>query len=148
MPSSRAHRSYDFRLRRPAALALHIMSASAGHDGCAGRVTSAGNAGIPRHSPNIGPPRMPRSRPAPLLVAPLIASLWLACAAMPAHAELSANVVADIHALAQKEQQPLLDTLRDLVSIESGSKDVEGLNQIAERVAGQLKQLGGTVEIL
>ncbi len=63
-------------------------------------------------------------------------------------AEPIANVVADVHALAQKEQQPLLDTLRDLVSIESGSKDVEGLNQIAERVAGQLRQLGGTVEIL
>src|SRR3954468_22524338 len=86
---------------------------------------------------------MPRSHPAPSLVGPLIASLWLACAAMPAHAEPGANVMADVHALAQKEQQPLLDTLRDLVSNESGSKDVEGLNQIAERVAGQLKQLGG-----
>ena len=37
MPSSRAIRSYDFRLRRPAALAVPITSASAGHDGCAGR---------------------------------------------------------------------------------------------------------------
>src|SRR3954449_6348081 len=126
----------------------HMMSAWAVPDGCAGRVTSAGNTGIPRHPPNLRLPRMSRSHPAPSLVRPLIASLWLACAAMPAHAEPSANVVADIHALAQKEQQPLLDTLRDLVSIESGSKDVEGLNQIAERVAGQLKQLGGTVEIL
>jgi len=73
----------------------------------------------------------------------LIASLWLAFASV-AHAE----PVADIHALAQKEQQPLLDTLRDLVQIESGSGDIEGLNQIAARVAGQLKQLGGAVEIL
>ena len=32
--------------------------------------------------------------------------------------------------------------------IESGSKDIEGLNQIAERIAGQLKQLGGTVDVL
>ncbi len=86
---------------------------------------------------------MSRSLPAPSL-APLIASLWLACAATFAHAE----PMTDVHALAQKEQQPLLDTLRDLVSIESGSKDIDGLNQIAERVAGQLKQLGGTVEIL
>ncbi|HKU05170.1 MAG TPA: M20/M25/M40 family metallo-hydrolase [Bradyrhizobium sp.] len=84
-------------------------------------------------------------QPHPVLsyVRPFIASLWLAFAAV-AHAE----PVADIHALAQKEQQPLLDTLRDLVQIESGSKDIEGLNQIAERVAGQLKQLGGAVEIL
>lgn len=68
----------------------------------------------------------------------------LALATVVAHAA----PVADIHALAQKEQQPLLDTLRDLVNIESGSKDIDGLNQIAERIAGQLKGLGGTVEIL
>ena len=91
---------------------------------------------------------MPRSPFAPSLVAPLLASLWLASAATLAHAEPSANVMSDVHALAQQEQQPLLDTLRDLVSIESGSKDFEGLNLIAGRVADQLKQIGGTVEIL
>jgi len=73
-----------------------------------------------------------------------MASLALAFAAAVAHAA----PVADVHALAQKEQQPLLDTLRDLVHIESGSKDIEGLNQIAERIASQLKQLGGTVDVL
>jgi glutamate carboxypeptidase len=87
---------------------------------------------------------MSRSHSAPSLARPLIASLWLACATAVAHAE----PMADVHALAQKEQQPLLDTLRDLVSIESGSKDIEGLNVIAGRVADQLKQLGGKVEIL
>ncbi|GGI22372.1 M20/M25/M40 family metallo-hydrolase [Bradyrhizobium guangdongense] len=87
---------------------------------------------------------MLRSSPASSLAGSLIACLWLACAATIVHAE----PVADVHALAQKEQQPLLDTLRDLVSIESGSKDIEGLNVIAGRVADQLKQLGGTVEIL
>jgi glutamate carboxypeptidase len=86
---------------------------------------------------------MQQTCPAPSYVRPLIASLWLAFAAA-AYAE----PVADIHALAEREQQPLLDTLRDLVQIESGSGDNEGLNQIAERVAGQLKQLGGAVEIL
>lgn len=91
---------------------------------------------------------MLRSHPASSLAGSLIASLWLACAATAARAEPNSNVVAEVHALAQKEQQPLLDTLRDLVSIESGSKDVEGLNVIAGRVADQLKQLGGTVEIL
>jgi len=73
-----------------------------------------------------------------------MASLALAFAAAVAQAA----PVADVHALAQKEQQPLLDTLRDLVHIESGSKDIEGLNQIAERIASQLKQLGGTVDVL
>ena len=77
-------------------------------------------------------------------VRPLMASLALAFVAAVAQAA----PVADVHALAQKEQQPLLDTLRDLVHIESGSKDIEGLNQIAERIAGQLKQLGGTVDVL
>lgn len=81
---------------------------------------------------------------APSFIRPLMASLALAFAATLAHAA----PVAEVHALAQKEQQPLLDTLRDLVHIESGSKDIEGLNQIAERIASQLKQLGGTVDVL
>jgi glutamate carboxypeptidase len=54
----------------------------------------------------------------------------------------------DVHALAQKEQQPLLDTLRDLVSIESGSKDVEGLEKIAALIADRLRQLGGKVAVV
>lgn len=85
-----------------------------------------------------------RPQSVPSFVRPLIASLALAFAAAVAQAA----PVAEVHALAQKEQQPLLDTLRDLVHIESGSKDIEGLNQIAERIAGQLKQLGGTVDVL
>ena len=48
---------------------------------------------------------------------------------------------ADIQALAQKHQQPLLDTLRELVHIESGSKDMEGVEQIANYVAGKLREL-------
>lgn len=55
---------------------------------------------------------------------------------------------ADIHALAQKHQQPLLDTLRELVHIESGSKDIEGVTQIAQYVAGKLREQGGKVELL
>ena len=85
-----------------------------------------------------------RPQSVPSFVRPLMASLALAFAAVVAQAA----PVADVHALAQKEQQPLLDTLRDLVHIESGSKDIEGLNQIAERIASQLKQLGGTVDVL
>ncbi len=80
----------------------------------------------------------------PSFVRPLVASLALALLAGMAQSA----PVADVHALAQKQQQPLLDTLRDLVHIESGSKDIDGLNQIAERIASQLKQLGGTAEVL
>ncbi|MBF8300280.1 MAG: glutamate carboxypeptidase [Acidobacteria bacterium] len=48
----------------------------------------------------------------------------------------------------QQERQPYLDTLRELVSIESGSGDVEGLNRIAEVIAGRLRALGGDVEFV
>lgn len=87
---------------------------------------------------------MSQSRSIRSLVRPLTLSLGLGFAAAAAHAAPAA----DLRALAQQEQQPLLDTLRDLVQIESGSRDLEGLNQLAERIAGQLKQLGGTVDIL
>ena len=63
---------------------------------------------------------------------------------MPAPAAPEARV----HELAQQETAPLLDTLRDLVSIESGSKDVEGLARIAALIADRLRQLGGKVEVL
>jgi len=81
---------------------------------------------------------------APRRIRAVFVSLALALATTLAHAAPAA----DVHALAQQEQQPLLDTLRDLVNIESGSKDIEGLNRIAERIASQLKGLGGAVEIL
>jgi glutamate carboxypeptidase len=48
----------------------------------------------------------------------------------------------------QQERQPYLDTLEELVSIESGSTDVEGLNLIAEVIAGRLRALGGEVEFV
>jgi len=62
----------------------------------------------------------------------------------------SANAapVAAVHDLARQQQQPLLDTLRDLVSIESGSKDVEGLEKIAALLAERLRALGGAVEVV
>ena len=50
--------------------------------------------------------------------------------------------------LAKKEQQPYLDTLRDLVHIESGSKDVAGVKKIAEYIAAKLKAQGAKVEVI
>ena len=61
---------------------------------------------------------------------------------------VAAAPVAAVHDLARQEQQPLLDTLRDLVGIESGSKDIEGLEKIAALIADRLRQLGGKVDIL
>ena len=74
----------------------------------------------------------------------LAGAVALALAASAAHAA----PVAEVYALAQQQQQPLLDTLRDLVHIESGSKDIEGLTQIAALIAERFKQLGGQVQVL
>lgn len=53
-----------------------------------------------------------------------------------------------VSSLATKEKAPLLDTLKDLVSIESGSGDREGLDRIAALIAERLKALGGQVELI
>jgi Acetylornithine deacetylase/Succinyl-diaminopimelate desuccinylase and related deacylases len=45
-------------------------------------------------------------------------------------------------------KQPFLDTLKELVSIESGSDDREGLDRISQLVYDKLKALGGTVEFI
>jgi hypothetical protein len=50
--------------------------------------------------------------------------------------------------LAKKEKSALLETLKALVSIESGSRDDEGLAKLAGVIAGRLKELGGRVELV
>ena len=89
-----------------------------------------------------------RSAFAPLSLMFRSAPLALALAMAGLSGSALAAPKADIQALAQKHQQPLLDTLRDLVHIESGSKDMEGVEQIANYVAGKLREQGGKVEIL
>ena len=49
---------------------------------------------------------------------------------------------------ARANQQPLLDTLKQLVEIESGSGDREGLDRISQLIADKLKALGGEVEFI
>lgn len=73
-----------------------------------------------------------------------VAVALAATAIAPAHAQRNEQVFS----LAQKEQQPLLKTLEGLVSIESGSRDFEGLDQIAKLIAGRLQALGGQVELV
>jgi glutamate carboxypeptidase len=50
--------------------------------------------------------------------------------------------------LAKKERPALLESLRALVSIETGSRDFEGLGKLADLIAGRLKDLGGKVELV
>jgi glutamate carboxypeptidase len=49
---------------------------------------------------------------------------------------------------ARANRQPLLDTLKELVSIESGSDDREGLDRLSQLIHDKLKALGGTVEFI
>ncbi|MBJ2158752.1 M20/M25/M40 family metallo-hydrolase [Variovorax sp. IB41] len=55
---------------------------------------------------------------------------------------------ARVAALAAKEKPALLDTLKELVSIESGSRDLEGLEKISDLIAAKFKALGGEVELI
>jgi glutamate carboxypeptidase len=48
----------------------------------------------------------------------------------------------------EAQQQPYLNTLEQLVNIESGSKDLEGLNTISKFVAERLKATGAEVSII
>ena len=74
----------------------------------------------------------------------LAAILFAAAAIAPSRAQ----PVEQVLSLAKKEQQPLLETLEALVSIESGSRDVEGLERIAKLIAGRLQALGGQVDLV
>ena len=55
---------------------------------------------------------------------------------------------ASVEDLARQEQGAFLDTLRELVSIDSGSRDLEGLERISRVVAARLRELGGEVELV
>ena len=73
------------------------------------------------------------------LIAAAGAAITIAAIAAPNQAVLS---------LAGQQKQPLLDTLRDLVNIESGSGDREGLDRISQVIFDGLKALGGDVEFV
>jgi glutamate carboxypeptidase len=53
-----------------------------------------------------------------------------------------AQPVEPVLAQAKANKGPLLDTLKDLVSIESGSRDAEGLAKLANLIAAKLKAMG------
>ena len=55
---------------------------------------------------------------------------------------------AQIKQAAEGAKQPYLNTLKDLVNIESGSKDLAGVNKMAQLTAARLKAAGADVSIL
>ena len=75
-----------------------------------------------------------------------LSALCLAVLLAGLTAPTRAAPVEPVMSLASKEESPLLDTLKDLVSIESGSGDREGLDKIASLIAARLQALGGKVE--
>lgn len=54
--------------------------------------------------------------------------------------------VDSVRSLAQREKAPLLKTLEEIVNIETGSRDLEGLGRLADLIAARLGALGGKVE--
>ena len=58
------------------------------------------------------------------------------------------QVVEPVLALAKKERPALLDTLKEIVAIETGSRDREGLDKLADVIAGRLKALGASVDMI
>src|SRR5690349_3680876 len=74
----------------------------------------------------------------------IVFAALLACPAAGALAQAAEPV----RVAAKKEQPALLQTLKSLVEIESGSGNREGLDKISELIAGRLKALGGKVEFI
>ena len=73
-----------------------------------------------------------------------IASFALATCSLAAAAE----PVEAVYSLVRKEKPAVVETLRQLVGIESGSRDREGLDRIAEVLKDRLAALGGQVELM
>jgi glutamate carboxypeptidase len=81
-------------------------------------------------------------------------SRWLrrltvcAALALPALAPAQALSPQALQARVAEQVSPLLDSLKELVAIESGSRDLEGLGRIGELIAGRLRAAGMTVQTL
>jgi len=78
-------------------------------------------------------------------------SYVLACS-VPLHgavqAQLAPSPNAAVQAAAAAQKQPLLDSLREFVNIETGSRDHQGITQATELVGNKLRALGGQVQFI
>ena len=72
---------------------------------------------------------------------------WLAALMLWVNVAI-AQPLEPVLALAKKEQPAVLQTMKELVEIESDSADYEGLEKIAGVIAGRLTQLGAKVDLL
>jgi glutamate carboxypeptidase len=76
-------------------------------------------------------------------------SLALVAFALLLEPAITSGQAADaLLARVKQERGAFLKTLQELVSIESGSRDIDGLNRISDVIAGRLRALGGSVEFV
>lgn len=68
--------------------------------------------------------------------------------AIGASAGLHAQSPDEVLARVRAQRAPMIETMRELVGIESGSRDPEGLRRIATLIADRLRERGGDVEIV
>lgn len=73
----------------------------------------------------------------------ILAFVLFICAAGAA-----AQPVEPVLTQARANKAPLLETMKDLVGIESGSRDFEGLEKLADLIAARLKALRGEVQLV
>ena len=65
-----------------------------------------------------------------------------------AQAQLAPSPNLAVQNAATAQKQPLLDSLKEFVNIETGSRDHEGITQATELLAGKLRALGGQVQFI
>ena len=53
-----------------------------------------------------------------------------------------------VYDLAESTEDSFLETVKQLVEIESGSQDIQGLSEVAALIADRLQELGGDVDVL
>jgi glutamate carboxypeptidase len=87
-----------------------------------------------------------RSTAGQVLAASMVAviTLGVLAASWPSNAQTGDRLLARV----RQERAAYLTTLRDLVAVESGSRDIEGLDRLGALIAARLRALGGEVEIV
>jgi glutamate carboxypeptidase len=65
-----------------------------------------------------------------------------------AHAQLAPVANTAVQSAAAAQKQPLLDSIREFVNIETGSRDHEGITQATELLGNKLRALGGQVQFI
>ena len=80
------------------------------------------------------------------MIARVVTALMLI--ALIATSTVVGQAVEPVLARARQERAGYIETLRALVSIESGSRDIEGLDRISDLIAMRLRALGGEVQFI